>query len=673
MSAISYRKDIDGLRAVAVLLVIFAHAKISMLAGGFIGVDVFFVISGFLITSILKRELDQGTFSFVNFYMRRVRRILPALVFLLIGTTVLSSAILLPADLELFAESSLAGMTAWSNIFFNDVSGGYWGKDISVMPLAHLWSLAVEEQFYFIWPFLLLCLYVYVPKKHFSRSLFGIFFCLLAISVFQAQYPSGYYHLTARAFEIMLGVLIAMERPRMMKLVHRFPSVLVSGAGFGLILFSAFVYEEGISFPGWNALWPCLGAGLLILPPKDSNIITRFLESSPMVYVGKISYSLYLWHWPIFALLLYCGKSLEEWRWSAVAASFLMAAISYYKVEQPFRTAKMPSLPTLGRLLVAPVACIAIFLAFVHATDGMFFRFSDEAQAVIKSAAARSKYIYNGCHLSESADTSALPQLSNSLCYFGAEKKDAPLSKEADIILVGDSHAEAIRGFVEVLTADAGLRGVMITKSSTPYIQGIEFINKRGVRSTRSQQNAALAEYLAGAEAKYVVLAGRYCAALYGPNETVRPGSISVPGRTDEVLTVEEQERIFAEHFEKTVAHLVANNKIPVLIKDVPEMGSDLSNRAVFDAINGTSTAYVPKSIVTNRQKFVDSVIDTIAKKYPSVRVIDPKALICRDGNCYATLDSTPLYVDDDHLGYYGSRYLGEKYLAGNSNPFSRN
>lgn len=672
MSTITYRKDIDGLRAVAVLLVIFAHAKIKWLAGGFIGVDVFFVISGFLITSIIKRDLEQGTFSFVNFYMRRIRRILPALVFLLVGTTILSP-ILLPADLILYAKSAVAGITAWSNIFFGGISGGYWGKNVSVMPLAHLWSLAVEEQFYFIWPTVLFCLFVFIPPKKFSRTLLGIFLLLFLVSAFQAHSPSGYYKLTARAFELMFGALLALEKEKIIAITSRVPAIIISSLGIGLIVFSALLLRKGLNFPGLNAVWPCLGAVLLLVPPRETNWVIRLLESRPMIYIGKISYSLYLWHWPVFALILYYGLSLDEWRWPAIFFSFFMAIVSYHKIEQPFRKSTLSFGELCKRFLIIPAAACVSFMLFAQVSDGMMWRYSEHSKTVLKMIEAKTNLLFENCHFSEAEDSTHLPQLDNRMCFWGIEGQKRPELDDIDVILVGDSHALAMRGLVEVLSADAAVQGVMITKPSTPYLPGVDFIHRKKIHTVRREQNEAVAKFISESSAKYVVLTARYSVYLYGNNEYSVQRSIALPSQKGKVLDIKEQQELFATYFEKTIVSLLEQKKIPVVIKDVPEMGIDLSKLAAVDAIRGTHLAAVPAEAVFRRQQFIDSVIDEIAIKYPSVRVINPKDLICREGNCFATLDDMPLYADDDHLNYYGSRYLGEKYLSKNPNPFSIN
>lgn len=667
MPQISYRKDIDGLRAIAVLLVILSHVKISWLAGGFIGVDVFFVISGFLITSIIKKELDQGAFSFIDFYMRRVRRILPALVCLISGTIILSIVILLPSDLQVFAQSVISGITAWSNIFFSKVSLGYWGKNIAVMPLAHLWSLAVEEQFYFIWPVTFFCLYIFVPTKHLGKTLLTILWLLFILSVYQTQDPKAYYRMTARAFELMLGVFVAIKKEDILSVTNRVPSIVISSLGLGLIALSVLLLKEGAEFPGWNALWPCLGATLLIIPPTKDNIVVRWLESAPLVYIGKISYSLYLWHWPFIALLLYSGKVIEEWRWQAVLFSFLAAVISFHLVEQPFRKSNDSSWNLLKKLLITPIVGGTVFLFVVQSTNGMTFRYSPRELWAIQARDLHTTYKYPGCQASSGSNDNSLLQLTNPLCIWGGSDPS-----KAEILLVGDSHAAALRGFLEVLSEDANLSGIQITKGGAPYLPGIKFYDGPTSSSVvyypgKTNHNKMILEYIRKSKAKYVVFGGMYTTYIQGSNE------IDFIYGFGEYLFKKEKENIaknkviFEEAFDSAIKEVVKLGKHPIIFKDVPEMSRDWSYDGLRDALRGTRGRYLLESDVRDRQKHVDAFIDKLKIKY-SAYVIDLKDIICQDGFCYPSLDDVPLYYDGNHLNYYGARYLGEKFLEKHNN-----
>lgn len=655
--SITYRKDIDGLRAVAVILVILAHAKFSFIEGGFVGVDVFFVISGYLITSILKREMDSGTFSLSNFYLRRIRRIMPALTCVVILTAVASLFILYPVDFYLFSKSAVSGLTAWANIFFSSLNGGYWGQDVSLMPLAHLWSLAVEEQFYILWPLILFSMIKWLPKQLILKVVFLLWCVLFVVSVWQSSIPEGYYSLSARAFEILLGALIALVDKEQFRVENRFISFCCSCVGVVLIITSALLLPENVSFPGWNALWPCLGAGCLIWPKASDDVVTRFLESAAMTFLGRISYSLYLWHWPIFALLIYRWNSLDGLRIWAIVASVLLASGSYFFIEQPLRTARFSSVRTVVFLFVIPVCSVVLISQGARFTNGFEGRFSGKELAVLSDTYRK----LQPCSLQE-PDGAV-----DSLCVWGA----APSEQSIDVLLVGDSHARSIRGFVEALTSDAHLTGRDVSQNGVPYLKGLSIydLNDDKIVSV-DKYNQLVAKLMGDSLPQYVIIAGRYSGYLLGYNEkdaqyAFYPSDSGYDGRG-----IVENKKLFVDSFKRAFTAIIAKGIIPVLIKDVPEMGRDVSREGVRAALGGFEPMGISLQAVEERQAFANQLIDELAREYPQTIVIDPKDVLCRKGKCYSALDGVPLYRDDDHLNYRGSKLLGEKYLQQFGNPF---
>ncbi|MCG8530171.1 MAG: acyltransferase [Desulfovibrionales bacterium] len=654
--AIQYRKDIDGLRAVAVLLVLFAHAKFSFIVGGFIGVDVFFVISGFLITSIVHREIETDTFSIGNFYMRRIRRILPALLCVLIGSTIASFFILYPSDFYMFTKSAVAGVTGWSNFFFSHVRGGYWGQDVSLMPLGHLWSLAVEEQFYVLWPGVLFLIMKYCPRQHVAKVLYGLFAVLFAVSVYQSGTVSGYYQLSARAFEIFMGALIALHADTLRRITHGIPSIVFSGSGMLLIIASALLLGEAPVFPGWNALWPCLGAGLLILPCHTPNGVTNFLESKYMTWTGRISYSLYLWHWPIYVFIAYKWNMLEEWRWAAIALSFMLAALSYYSIEQPVRKSTASNFRTVMALFVLPVIVFIGMSQVARFTKGLESRFSGYERMVI----AESRKPLKKCGRSgETLDP---------LCVWG---KKITQPSEVDLLLIGDSHARSIRGFLEVLNEDAVIAGRDLSASSKPFLPRVNIYSSedKGISTHESRANG-VEEFVLQSSAKYVAIAGRYAEYLYGTNESNKEYSLLRPEEEFSGIDVMKNETVMVESIRNAVVRFLDNGITPVLIKDVPEMGRNVNNEGLRAVLNNSVAVGIEKQSVVERQRAIDTAFDLLAQEYPQVIVIDPKDVLCTEDRCVSVLDDVPLYMDDDHLNKRGSRHAGELYLKRYGNPF---
>ncbi|PDQ21517.1 acyltransferase [Mesorhizobium sanjuanii] len=334
-----YRRDIDGLRAVAVLPVVLFHFGITAIPGGFTGVDIFFVISGYLISGSLLDDLERGQFSIVSFYWRRARRILPALVFVTLLTCIAALFILLPSDLHEFSLSVIAASTFWSNIYFWKTTN-YFSIDAQLRPMLHTWSLSVEEQYYIFAPILMLLIYRYFGKRWLAILLpiiLGSF--VLAIMATSMAPTAGFYLLPTRIWELMLGAVLMLKRPPAVG--NRLVMELAGLAGVGLLAIGFLTVSESDPFPGYNALYPCLGTALLIYAGQatPSTIVTRILETRPLVWIGLISYSLYLVHWPInsFAHYLSLQKLDPSMIVVMTVASFALAAFSWKYVEQPFR------------------------------------------------------------------------------------------------------------------------------------------------------------------------------------------------------------------------------------------------------------------------------------------------------------------------------------------------
>jgi peptidoglycan/LPS O-acetylase OafA/YrhL len=329
-SPIRYRPDIDGLRAIAVVAVVVYHAFPRLLPGGFIGVDIFFVISGYLITQIVVTDLDRGTFSFAAFYVRRVRRILPALAVVMLATLAGGIAILLPDEMTSLARNAIAGALSASNLMLlSEV--GYFDLDAHVKPLLHLWSLGIEEQFYLVWP-----LALWLCPRHWRRVLVGgIIVLSFALNVALVKtHPSATFYLPfTRAWELMAGAAITGVVIRSWRLRY-----LAAGTGF-VFGIAFFIYDAAIPFPGWAALVPVLGTALTILG-EDAPFSRLVLAHRWTVFIGRISYPLYLWHWPllVFAKLYWLRTLTTSETIFVLGAAFILAWITHAWIERPVRS-----------------------------------------------------------------------------------------------------------------------------------------------------------------------------------------------------------------------------------------------------------------------------------------------------------------------------------------------
>lgn len=412
-----YRKDIDGLRSLAVLPVLFFHAGFSLFSGGYVGVDIFFVISGFLITQILLQELAEQRFSIIRFYQRRARRILPALFSMLLFTTLFAAFIIPPELFREYGQSLVSVGIFASNIFFYSETG-YFGFDAEKMPLLHTWSLAVEEQFYIFVPPLLYLLY------RAGLSVLGIVFvllslCSLAWSQFllqDQQQGSSFFLIMSRAWELFAGSLIAIYQLDKRQISPRMAQI-AGMLGLGMIASSIFLYQSQTPFPGVTALLPVIGTMLIISFCRHGTWVYKMLAVTPMVWIGLISYSLYLVHQPVFALsrFLTIAEPSGLVFASLILLSIVLAYGNYRYVERPFRQPGRYSDKFI--LVSAGIGCalVVVIGLFIHVKQGLPERYGAvELANSILSSPKRAKCHAEGTSLA-AADACKLsgPHASN--------------------------------------------------------------------------------------------------------------------------------------------------------------------------------------------------------------------------------------------------------------------
>ena len=446
---VGYRPDVDGLRAVAVLLVIFDHIE-TRVTGGYIGVDVFFVISGYLISSGILLEMAAGTFSVTNFYERRLRRIFPALLVMLLGSAVITYFWCVPSETKVFGQSLLAALFSVSNFFFwrqarlNFIvwhHAGYF--DVSrtgIDTLLHTWSLAVEEQFYIFFPLFLL-----VVRRWFSSwprvaiwSVTILTFASASVAVYRDP-NAAFYFAPLRAWELLIGTIISQHYVPAVK--GRWARNIAATGGLLLILVPSLLYSSSTHFPGVAALPPCAGAALIIAAGETGDsLVGRLLSWRPIVFIGLISYSLYLWHWPILIFLeekyLHLDYTSPKPRKLAVFAVILaVSTLSWLFVERPYRQGRFrPGRRALFLTTGSAAALIAASGVFMAASVGVRFRFPSEAVAIDSYTNYDYTHVFrsNVCFLDPRFST--FEQFDKAVCL-----AEDPARKQ--YLLVGDSHA----------------------------------------------------------------------------------------------------------------------------------------------------------------------------------------------------------------------------------------
>ncbi|BBP58569.1 acyltransferase family protein [Pseudomonas sp. St316] len=610
-----YRPDIDGLRAVAVIAVFIHHLNASLLPGGFVGVDIFFVISGFLITSQVFAEIRQNTFSLKRFYQRRINRIVPALTTVLLASVVAGAFILSPVDLIRLNISALFSLLGVSNFYIWVKYGNYFAADASEAPLLHTWSLGIEEQFYVIWPLLILALYRLLPRYLLPVLGAGIVaavgFSEYATNVFAT---ASYYLLPTRFFELMLGGALGIYLYQPRRLGRR--AALGYGlAGAGLIGFAMFALSPAAPFPGLNALIPCLGAALLILA-GSGEVRWRLLTNRPMVFIGLISYSLYLWHWPLIAFLNYLDIAITP----AVGALLVAVAIalswwSWRYVEVPYRRTgkQLPFSRVLLRRFTLPALGLAVLAVTSLQSGGFSQRFAPEVATLEAMTLAEPNKLRSGCHM-PNARYSADP---NPDCRLGARKQPV------DGIMVGDSFANHFTGMVDILAEPNGISLMDYTLDGCPPIF----------------------DYTGGLSTVYVSHCGK---------------------RNERVLGLIEQNHypyvVLAGAWPKDAA---AGNAIEASIKRVAQNTGQVIVILSNQNIDKAATCPVRRLMFATQRPcsapldITAPYWDGIRARLPQVRFIDPNQVICPAGLCSPVIEGQLLYRDDTHLNDIGSRFIG--------------
>ncbi len=422
---LTYRPDIDGLRAIAVLLVVLNHVGFSAFSGGFIGVDVFFVISGYLITGIILSQISKDAFSFTDFYLRRAKRILPALYVVLLAVMIAGYLLYIPSDYSVLSQSTLSAIAFVSNIFFWKNSGGYFSSSAEEMPLLHIWSLSVEEQFYFIWPLAL----VLILKLKTQAARFTVISAILIASFTLAEigvrhsWAGTYFLLPSRAGELLVGALLAfwLSKRHSVKASNIMANAL-SLAGLFMVLIPAVLLGKTSGFPGINALIPCVGAGLIIASGAlGQSVVSRILASRPFVFIGLISYSLYLWHWPLISFLHYSRIEITtEIALGLVFSSIALGYLSWRFIEQTFRHNSKPKRKGFAVATVLSGILLAVFPVVVYLKEGIPSRFPYALLTQEQLTAERGRYwhgIKTTAEFDNSIDLKKVVVIGNSHAY----------------------------------------------------------------------------------------------------------------------------------------------------------------------------------------------------------------------------------------------------------------
>jgi peptidoglycan/LPS O-acetylase OafA/YrhL len=652
-----HRGEIDGLRALAVVPVILFHAGFSVFRGGFVGVDVFFVISGYLITSLVATEMEAGNFSLWSFYERRIRRIFPALFFVIALSVLAAFIIMLPHQLKQFARSVVSVFYFGSNFEFASKSG-YFDASVDELPLLHTWSLAVEEQFYVVFPALVLFIW------RFGVSRVAAILTTLALLSFAIAewgwrfHPNeNFYLLPGRIWELLLGSLAALYLYRRER-NDKFYDNILSGLGLLLIVGSVFFYDPNTPFPSFYSLAPVLGTVAIILFATPATFVNAVFSTPPMVGIGLVSYSAYLWHQPLFAFARIA--KLDEPSTSLLlglcGVAFGLAWLTWKFVEAPFRNRSNFTRTEIFAGFAALTALMFAMGIYLKSEDGLLARRNDRVK-YLAAFAEDTNPRRDECHSSN--DKIIAPAES---CIFGDPSA-------VSIAILGDSHAEALSTELgkAVATTGRGMRELTFT-ACVPFkgLQKIDYPDRKDETKCEAYNSQVFDYMKAHSEITILVIASRWIFYFEGTRFDNGEG-----GREKGVGFSNSQERQAAigQVIAAETKALLALGKKVILVYPIPEVGWDVPDVLAREVAYGVprdaplSTSF---DVFTARSKNAFQALDGIGN-LPGLQRVYPSKLFCDTyvkGRCAAEVDGVPLYFDDDHPDSVGAKIIADEILG---------
>lgn len=661
-----YRPEIDGLRTVAVLPVILFHAGVPGLDGGFIGVDIFFVISGFLITTILVQDLEAGRYSILTFYERRARRILPALFTVLLVCLPFAWMWMFPTQLRDFGQSVVATALFASNILFWKETG-YFSVGVDLKPLLHTWSLAIEEQYYILFPVLLALAWRFGRK-----ALFGMVLVIAVVSLGLAQIMShthpefAFYLLPTRAWELMCGALgafwILWRRPS--------PSQTLSLIGAACVLVAFATFDHRTPHPSIWTFLPVAGTTLLLIFAREGTNVARFLSLRPLVAVGLISYSAYLWHQPLFAfarLRSITDPSLVLML-SLAVFSLILAALTWKFVEEPFRRHKgrpprvLPRrAPLMRASALAIVATIAIG-AVLHIIEGAPWRTPETAIRYL-STAQMVNPLRDVCH-QEARNAQQIQLPPDSTCVSTANV-GGPRA-----IIIGDSHADSFAYPVREALEKNGWQATQVTTVSCEPIPGI----RKGARDCAAVYDSVL-EYLKHEKFDLVIAGMRHqvhwTTSIFdnGQGGQDPDWTVGTPPVYDaEMLGLTgtpTQTTLAKAALQRGMTDLLAIGSSVLVVHAIPEAGwnvPQIAAKRAFYLGEQTPDVFTDRSAYDERARPGNDLLDAITD--PNLLHVRPADLFCDDVRCTNARDGNIYYYDDDHLSLTGGELIADAIVA---------
>jgi peptidoglycan/LPS O-acetylase OafA/YrhL len=652
-STFNYRKDVDGLRSLAIIAVLIFHGFPKVLPGGFIGVDIFFVISGFLISGIILREIKNENFSFAIFYARRFRRLLPALLLVLLATFVGGYFLFLPDEFRALGKHFMGAGGFVANLMLWK-EAGYFDSAANTKPLLHLWSLGVEEQFYLLWPLTLVLAF----KQKKIRPIFIILILFVAsfiLNVDQIKYemPSVFFGMSTRLWQFASGALLAIidsESVEIPKFKKGFLSELAALLSFGAIIYSCFHINENFKYPGYWALLPTLGTTLLIFINRQSFLIEIILENPAAVFIGLISYPLYLWHWPLISFLHVTeGSTLTSTQilW-ALLLSFVLSVLTYKFLERPIQKA----LHFKERIVVRRTIRLSLGLLGVVVLAGWLVYSNDGLPSRLESKnLSRMSFVDPHFYILDHQKSFECPKDFQS---FHTACCREPQGQLPQVAVWGDSLSLAIQTGFE----SQKIPSLLFGQGACPPLLDTKVIDGYGVDYC-AISNRAIMDFISGQKnIRTVVLvslgvpyfSGKRHGVLWGP-------SLQVEGKK-----YKNNFETYRESLRATIHDLEVADKKVIIYVTHPELPYDpkdcVNSRPFRFSKAPRPTCNVNFDTFSSSQNVYWDMISALKKEFPSLVIFNAYKYFCNNGVCNPFLDGKGMYTDVEHLSKDGGDYI---------------
>ena len=662
---IDYRPEIDGLRAVAVLSVIFYHAHITIFEtkifkGGFIGVDIFFVISGYLITSIILKELTTtGSFSFKKFYERRVRRIIPALLFVILITMPFAWIYLLPSSYVDFSKSILYSLGFSSNFFFHYSGQEYGAENGLLKPFLHTWSLSVEEQYYVLFPIILLVTFKYFKKYLGVILIIGFLISLFVANWGSKNYPSAnFYFLHSRMWELIAGSILAYFEfsrgsNRQERKYQKFNSIFLS-LGIILIILSITFHKQYFPHPSFYTLPAIIGVCLIIWFSNKDELITKILSSKLFVGLGLISYSLYLWHYPIFAFARISENFFTGNVISIIVLSILLISISYFTylfIEKPSRN-KDYKFKSIILWICFSFLVLIITNMMVIKNDG----YKQRVPVILKN-------------ISFKKPRDLLKNVNNQLCFNNSNECVFNAKSNKKVYIIGDSHMGSLMFDLKNRIISNDYQFITSVISGCIFFPGFNSIQVKTRKINENCNNdyfLKLEKTLKKNKDSIIIFGGRLPLYLDNKYFDNKEGGIEGEAWENKLISDGKYDTIQSS-FKNSINELSKNNKI-ILIYPIPEIGWNTQNKILnqysknfFSSKRKVELKYVTTSyqVYKDRTKSSFELLDSLRGE--NIFKVYPHKLFCNtliDDRCVTHDDDKIFYYDDDHPSIEGAEMI---------------